>query len=129
VTGNLADRFGRRRLLWVTIMVTLAGVALTRSNDIAIIVTGVAIVTIGFFASHSVCSSWVARRASFAKAQAASLYLFFYYMGSSVIGSAGGIVYAKAGWDGIAAGLVAMQLIALAIAIRLSLLRPLVPVS
>jgi YNFM family putative membrane transporter len=129
ITGNLADRFGRRRLLWGAIVITLIGVELTRNDHIAIIVAGVAIVTIGFFASHSICSSWVTRRAQFAKAQAASLYLFFYYMGSSVIGSLGGVVYARAGWDGVASGLTAMQLIALAIAIRLSLLQPLTPAS
>ncbi len=124
LTGNLADRFGRRRLLWGTILISLAGIGLTRSDNVAGIVAGVAIVTVGFFASHSLCSSWVARRALVAKAQAASLYLFFYYMGSSVIGSAGGVVYARAGWDGIAFGLIIMQLISLAIAIRLSLLPP-----
>jgi MFS transporter, YNFM family, putative membrane transport protein len=127
VTGSLADRFGRRKLLWITILVSLAGVELTRLDHIAAIVSGVAIVTIGFFGSHALCSSWVTRRAQFARAQASSLYLFFYYMGSSVVGSLGGIVYARAGWNGVALGLIVLQLIALAIAVRLSVLAPLGP--
>ncbi|GEM_PF-4032379 len=41
-------------------------------------------------------------RAEKAKAQAASLYLLFYYLGSSVVGTAGGVFYARGGWPGVA---------------------------
>ena len=45
--------------------------------------------TAGFFVVHGVASGWVPVRASaggVAAAQAASLYLFAYYLGSSVFG-------------------------------------------
>ena len=47
------------------------------------------LVTVGFFAAHSVASSWVGLRADRAKPQAAALYLFFYYMGASLVGVGG----------------------------------------
>ena len=40
-----------------------------------------------FFAAHSVASGWIGPRARRAKGQASSLYLFSYYVGSSVAGT------------------------------------------
>ena len=40
-------------------------------------ITGLLLLTFGFFGSHSIASSWVGRRATHDKAQASSLYLFF----------------------------------------------------
>ena len=57
--------------------------------------------TFGFFASHSVASSWVGRRAQAPQALASAIYLFFYYLGSSVIGSFCGVVWSRAGWAGV----------------------------
>jgi YNFM family putative membrane transporter len=44
--------------------VMLAGLLLTLSDALPLIVAGMALFTFGFFASHSVASSWVGRRAS-----------------------------------------------------------------
>jgi len=125
VTGRLADRFGRRKMLWATVAILLAGIELTRAESAVLIVLGVAVVTIGFFGAHAICSSWVSRRAIIAKAQAASLYLFFYYMGSSVMGSLSGMAFQAEGWSGVANLQTLMQVLALAIALRLSFLQPL----
>ncbi|WP_160000725.1 MFS transporter, partial [Roseomonas sp. 18066] len=81
LVGGLADRFGRRRVLWLTVLVMLAGLGLTAGDRLALLVPGLALMTFGFFGSHSLASSWVGRRAATAKAQASSLYLFSYYMG------------------------------------------------
>jgi YNFM family putative membrane transporter len=82
------------------------------------------VLTFGFFGAHSVASSWVGRRAVQARAQASSLYLFFYYFGSSVVGSLGGIAWADWGWPGVTVLIGALSLAALAIALRLVLLPP-----
>ena len=125
LAGSLADRFGRRKMLWATVAILLAGIELTRAESAVLIVLGVAVVTIGFFGAHAICSSWVSRRAVIAKAQAASLYLFFYYMGSSVMGSLSGMAYQAEGWAGVANLQTLMQGLALVIALRLSFLQPL----
>src|SRR5574337_116502 len=85
--------------------------------------------TFGFFGGHSIVSSWVGRRGGAAKAQAASVYLFCYYMGSSVAGASGGLFYASHGWTGVALFVAALVLAGLLIALRLIRLPPLVDVA
>jgi YNFM family putative membrane transporter len=108
--GARADRVGRGRMLVLMTLVMLIGVALTLARPLAVIVLGIATTTFGFFGGHSVASSWVGLRAGGAKAQAAALYLFFYYVGSSIAGSAGGLFWERAGWPGVA-GFVAVLLV------------------
>jgi YNFM family putative membrane transporter len=103
----------------------LAGTAMTLSSSLWLIVPGVAVLTAGFFAGHSIASAWVGARARQSKAQAAALYLFFYYLGSSVAGSAGGVFWAARGWDGVAGFTGALLLAGLAMAARLSRVMPL----
>jgi YNFM family putative membrane transporter len=124
VMGDLAGRFGRRRVLWIAITIEAAGVAVTLPDNIFAVVAGVGLITWGFFGAHSIASSWVGLRADRGRAQAAALYLFFYYVGSSLIGSAGGLFYARGGWPGVAALLAALTGAALILALRLSKVPP-----
>lgn len=123
--GDLGGRIGRGRLLWVTIVIMLAGVAATFARPLPTIVAGVALLTFGFFAAHSIVSSWVGLRAHHARAQASSLYLFFYYTGSAVAGSVGGFFWAAHGWRGVAGFVTVLLVAALTIALWLVRLRPL----
>lgn len=72
--GALADRLGRRAVLPAGVLVALAGLALTATDPLAIVVAGIALLTIGFFAAHSVAASWVGRRAAGQSVQASALY-------------------------------------------------------
>ncbi|HZZ11701.1 MAG TPA: MFS transporter [Paraburkholderia sp.] len=108
-SGRMADTFGRARVLTASLLLMAVGLALTMLQPLAAIAAGIACVTFGFFAGHSVASGWVGRLAKEAKGQAAALYLLAYYIGSSVVGSYGGHVWASYGWNGVA-GLVAILL-------------------
>nr|WP_314561557.1 MFS transporter [uncultured Pseudomonas sp.] len=123
--GSLADRLGRRRVLWATIVLMLAGMTLTLFTPLWLVVPGMLIFTFGFFGAHSVASSWIGRRAVKAKGQASSLYLFCYYAGSSVAGTAGGFFWHYAEWNGIGAFIVALLIGALLVALKLAKLPPL----
>nr|WP_243853119.1 MFS transporter [Luteibacter anthropi] len=123
--GSIAGRLGRRRVLWTTFVIMLAGVALTATSSLWAIVTGIAMVTFGFFGGHSIASSWVGKRAPLAKAHASSFYLFSYYMGSSVAGSLGGFAWTHAGWNGVAIYVGVLVFAGLAIAMKLRRLAPL----
>jgi len=122
--GRIADKFGRRGVLWLVLSVMFAGLLLTLSGSLVLIVGGMALYTFGFFASHSIASSWVGRRARAPQALASALYLFFYYMGSSVVGWLCGVVWAHRGWNGVVVLLGCLLAGALLIALRLRNLTP-----
>ncbi|MGY1733487.1 MFS transporter [Geodermatophilus sp. SYSU D01045] len=106
VAGGLAERAGRRVVVPVALAVTVAGLALTLAAPLALFVAGLAVLTVGFFAAHGVASGWVAARAALGErpvGQAASLYSFWYYVGSSVGGTLAGRAWATAGWPGAVA--------------------------
>jgi YNFM family putative membrane transporter len=98
---RLVQRFGRPRVIRLTIAAMALGTLVTLLQPIHWIVAGVALFTCGFFGAHSIASSWVSRRAVTAKAQAASLYLFFYYLGSSISGTLGGVFWSSYSWPGV----------------------------
>ncbi|HEX7348650.1 MAG TPA: MFS transporter [Rhodanobacteraceae bacterium] len=123
--GNLAGKHGRRKVLWSMLALVLAGTLLTIASPLWAILAGITVLTFGFFGGHSVVSSWVGRRAGPAKAHAASLYLFSYYMGSSIAGACGGLFYAAGGWNGVVWFVGAMALLGLVIALALYRLKPL----
>jgi YNFM family putative membrane transporter len=117
VAGRLADRYGRRAVVPIGCLITLAGVATTLAAPLPLIVLGLAVMTAGFFAVHGVASGWVAVRAHAGgggTGQAASLYLFAYYLGSSVFGGVAGTAWTHAAWSGVvleAAGLLLITLL------------------
>ncbi|MES2015674.1 MAG: MFS transporter [Pseudomonadota bacterium] len=123
--GRLADRIGRRNVLWFVMLLMLAGLLLTLSNALPLIVAGMALFTFGFFATHSVASSWVGMRARAPQELASAMYLFFYYLGSSVLGSLCGTVWSAAGWPGVVSVLALALAAAFLIALHLRALAPL----
>ena len=117
--GGLAGRLGSHRVFWIPTTLFMAGLSLTAAPSLVLTIAGIGIATGSFFGAHSIASTWVSRRAGADRAQAASLYLFFYYMGSSVLGSVGGIAWGLADWGGIVGFVAVLLLIAIATAIRL----------
>jgi MFS transporter, YNFM family, putative membrane transport protein len=100
--GRLADRQGRTIVLLACMAVTVAGLLLMFVNILWLIIVGLVVFTGGFFASHSVANGWVGSRAPAAsRGQAAGLYQFSYYAGSSVGGLLGGAAYTAWGWSGM----------------------------
>jgi YNFM family putative membrane transporter len=119
VVGGLVNRFGRPFMLRLTLAVMLAGTLITLAAPLPLIVIGVGVFTCGFFCAHTIASSWVGRRAGSGRAQAASLYLFCYYQGSSISGTLGGMFWQHYGWAGVAAMIALLVLAAFGVATRL----------
>ncbi|MGW5259960.1 MFS transporter [Microbispora sp. NPDC004025] len=106
VFGRLADAHGRRTVTPLGCLPAVAGVLVTLSSSLPVVVVGLALLTAGFFAVHGVASGWVPARAhagGVSTGQAASLYLFTYYLGSSIFGSLAGHAWTDAGWPGVVA--------------------------
>ncbi len=89
----------------------LLGLLLTLFSSLWLIFAGMLLFSAGFFAAHSVASSWIGPRARRAKGQASSLYLFSYYLGSSIAGTLGGVFWHHYGWNGVG-GFIALMLCA-----------------
>lgn len=107
--AGLTTRFGRRNVLVAGIAIMSAGLALTLVENLAATLAGLVIFTGGFFAAHSVGSGWTGAIATTGRAQAASLYNLSYYLGSSVIGWAGGLAFQAFGWPALALSVIVLS--------------------
>lgn len=114
--GRLADRMGRRPLLLAGFALMLAGMLLTLSPALPVVFIGIALVTTGFFVGHAVASASVGPLAGATKGHAASLYLLFYYLGSSAVGSIAGWFWQHGGWGAVVALTAALALLGLGLA-------------
>lgn len=99
--GAMVSRFGRSTILYSSLAIMAAGLMLSLFPGLSAVVVGIVIFTIGFFGAHSVASAWVGSLATHSRAQASSLYLFSYYLGSSLSGTCGGLFYSLWGWPGV----------------------------
>ena len=122
--GKQADRFGAPRVLGAMLALCAAGLALTLASALPVIIAGVALFTLGFFAAHSVASSWVGRLAQRSKALASAVYLTAYYLGASSMGWLGGHAWQASAWPGVLAFLALLWLGSVAIAVRMARLPP-----
>jgi YNFM family putative membrane transporter len=97
----------------------MVGLFITLIPSLWAILLGLTIFTFSFFAAHSTASSWVSVQAVQYRAVASSLYLFCYYIGSSLLGSSGGLVWEHFGWIGINLSVGVVLVIGFALAIHL----------
>ncbi|AWK44514.1 MFS transporter [Photorhabdus laumondii] len=118
--GPLTHQYGLGKVLIATISMMLIGTLITLFSSAVMIIIGMIVLTFGFFAAHAVASGWVGRRARRAKAQASSLYLFCYYLGSSVAGTFGGIFWLQLGWNGVVLFITILILLALLLGFKLA---------
>lgn len=122
IMGNLVNRYGRSKIMFISLAIMAAGLFLTLATELPTVISGIIVFTIGFFGVHSVASAWVGFLAQQARAQASSLYLFSYYLGSSISGTLGGYFYFHWNWSGVViliAGLIGLASLA---CLRLSII-------
>jgi MFS transporter, YNFM family, putative membrane transport protein len=122
--GRLVDRFGRPRMLWIMAAITLTGLLVLGTGGLTAVIIGLIVTTAGFFAAHSVASGWVSARSRSLGVQGSAAYLFCYYLGSSIGGSVGGLVFAAGGWAGVTEYTGAFLATVLVLAVLLRRLRP-----
>jgi MFS transporter, YNFM family, putative membrane transport protein len=99
--GKKADEYGHSFILKISIGIMILGAVTTLVPSLIVKILGIAIFTFGFFASHSIASAWVGEMSIHFKVQSSSLYLLFYYLGSSIIGSFGGYFWIHFKWAGV----------------------------
>jgi YNFM family putative membrane transporter len=115
----MTAKFGRGPVMIFSTAVMLLGLVLTVFSPLITIFAGMLLFSAGFFAAHSVASGWIGPRAKRAKGQASSLYLFSYYLGSSLAGTLGGVFWHQFGWSGVASFIGSLLVISLLVGTRL----------
>lgn len=106
--GRLSAKFGGMKVLMALFLMMIVGMLLTLTQSTTIFILGAVIFTGCFFGCHSIGLSWVSKNATHSRGQATGLYLFFYYMGGSVIGYCNGQVFATFGWAGMTGFIIAL---------------------
>lgn len=125
--GRWIARFGRGPALLACLATMAAGILITIAPFVPVIVAGIAIATAGFFAAHAIVAAWVPAQAPEAAGEASAIYSLSYYLGSSVLGWAAGLVFTTAGWAataGVLAGFVAAASLIAALSLRMARTRP-----
>ncbi|MED4619528.1 MFS transporter, partial [Priestia megaterium] len=117
--GSLSDKHGKGKILYISLFILLMGSCITLNTTMWIKILGIAVFTFGFFASHSIASGWIGKVSTHDKAQASSLYLFFYYSGSSINGTTSGLVYSHFGWNGLVTLIAGFSVLAIVAAVCL----------
>ncbi len=99
--GRLADKHEHKKLILITFGITLSGALITLHHNLWVIIIGMGVFTFGSYGTGSAASSWLTSLAKDKKAQASSLYFFFFYTGSSFGGTIGGVFWSDFGWTGV----------------------------
>lgn len=104
LSGRAITKIGARAVLAAGSVISLVGLLITLSQPLWILLLGIVFIVIGFFVVHATASSWIsihAQKRGTGIAQASSLYLFFYYFGSSTCGTLTPAVWSTNGWLGV----------------------------
>lgn len=114
--GSFVARFGRGRVVLAAAVLMFTGALVGASGNLYVTLFGLLIFTASFFALHSTASGWVGLIADKDRAEASSLYVFCYYMGSSLLGATTGWAFEALSWAGFVGVLAAMLAVLIAIA-------------
>ena len=118
VAGYMITRVGLRAGIAGAICCAIAGVLLTLAPSLPIVILGLAMLSSGVFIAQTASQSHLREAAPpGARVTAAGLYITCYYLGGTAAGVVPGAFWAFGKWPACVAFIVAMQLIALGIAL------------
>lgn len=115
--GFLITRVGLRAGIGGALLCGMAGVLLTLSHQLFVVIAGLTLVSSGTFIAQTASQSYL-RVASppNSRVTAAGMYLTCYYLGGTAAGVVPGLFWAMGKWPACVAFIICMQLIAFAIA-------------
>ncbi len=118
VAGYIITRVGLRAGISGAICLSITGVLLTLAPSLPVIILGLAMLSSGVFVAQTAASSNLRLAApAGARVTAAGLYITCYYLGGTAAGVVPGFLWALGKWPACAAFIVAMQVVALTIAL------------
>ena len=116
----LTKRLPLRTLVPMALTLMLLGLCATLHPDVGIILAGIALFTFGFFATHTLCSNWLATLVQAPKALVTAVYLCCYYLGASTLGAFSGTGWDSGGWPAVVLLLALLLCLALALSFWLA---------
>jgi predicted MFS family arabinose efflux permease len=108
LAGRAISRFGRRSLMIGVIGVWVAGILLTLSPPVALIVAGLTLCAACGLICQAVSTGYIAETAREGRSSAVGLYVTMFYTGGGVGAVLPGLAYEAAGWWACVAMVVAM---------------------
>ena len=116
--GFLITRIGLRSGISGAIGLSMIGVVLTLSSSLTVVVLGLALVCSGVFIAQTAAQSHLRVAAPpDARVTAAGMYMTCYYFGGTAAGVVPGVFWAMGKWPACAGFIIAMQAVALGIAL------------
>lgn len=101
LAGRMAEKFGLSLIRRMGVFILSAGILLTLSPYLWMIVVGLCLTCLGFFTAHSLTAASVGQQATHHKGSASSLYLVAYYIGVAGGSSILSPLWTGSGWTGI----------------------------
>lgn len=99
ITSRFSTKFSRNLILKSSVIFMLSGTALLLSENIYVVIFGLGLFTLAFFAAHTMASQMTALHAKQGKSSATSIYWLFYYFGSSILGTGTGYILHAFSWN------------------------------
>jgi YNFM family putative membrane transporter len=124
LAGRVAARFGPGTGIVLTLGVAIAGLAALLSDQLPIVLVGLALIAVGTFLAQAIATGHISRAASHDRAVASGIYLASYYTGGLVGSFVLGQVYDRFGWPACVGVLIAALAIAALAARPLKAHRP-----
>lgn len=116
LAGRLSKRFRMNDILKGSILFMVIGALSLLTENICILIFGLGLFTLSFFAAHTMASQMTALYAKRGKSSATSIYWLFYYFGSSILGTGSGYLLHAYSWNIFIAVLMCSVVIALLLA-------------
>jgi YNFM family putative membrane transporter len=115
--GVLSDRFSSQKTLPAIVSFLLVGLLLMLTPSLILVILGLGIFTASFFGAHTIASKIVAQYSPVGKPVSISLFLLFYYAGSSLFGTSTGVIMHHYGWASFIFTLCAVSIVSLFISL------------
>lgn len=116
LSTKILRRFGAARTVIVAVMVSMAGVLMTLSGPLWLVIIGLTIMSSGVFITQSATITYIAVNVLAGRSLASGLYYMSYYAGGTIGAWACGLAYAKGEWSLTVTTLLGVQVLALLIA-------------
>lgn len=115
LAGQLSNRYSRRLLIAIGLLIAMLGISLTLISSLPVIVLSLFILCTGMFTAQAIAPALVNVLAPTNKGGAGALYLMSYYLGGTVGAALPGLAWQRFGWGGVVGCSLVALLVALAV--------------